>query len=157
MLLGNLLFLGALQAFLGWQIPMIDSAAHAGGFVAGLLATVGLVPARNLSRTAERVLAVLAVAIVGVFAYATIDCARRPLVDTLLSLPTAPIVSDGVKLEVPRDWHLDSSGLIVDRHLGIELRVHREGAKIIVTSPQADDPRVRPLLERISKSATPSS
>jgi membrane associated rhomboid family serine protease len=153
-LLGNLAFLAVLQAFIGWQVPMIDSAAHAGGFVAGLFATAGLVPARNLGRAAQRALAALAIAVIAVFAVAAIACARRSLSDTLLSLSTAPMVSDGVRIELPRDWRRDASGLIVDRHLGIELRVRREGARVIVTSPQADDPQVRPLLERISKTAT---
>jgi hypothetical protein len=157
MLLGNLFFLAVLQAFLGWQIPMIDSAAHAGGFVAGLLATAGMAPTRALSRGARRALGVVAVPIALVMLVAGTLQARRPLADTLLALPTRVLTTDGVRVDVPVSWERDASGLIVDRHLGIELRIARAGDAIRLQSPQADDPRVRPLLERISKGARSAS
>jgi rhomboid protease GluP len=160
MLLGNLLFLGALQAFLGWQIPMIDSAAHAGGFVAGLLATAGLMPGRELSAMGRRALVGVAMLLVLAFVAAGVLAARRTLSETLLRLPTAEVVVGGVRLRVPQNWGQERPGLLVDRHLGIELRVELGAgpeARITLHSPQADDPRVRPLLERISREARPAS
>jgi membrane associated rhomboid family serine protease len=160
MLLGNLLFLGALQAFLGWQIPMIDSAAHAGGFVAGLLATAGLMPGRELSAGARRALIGVAALLLLAFVAAGILTLRRTLPDTLLRLPTAPVTVGGVRVRVPQSWVQERPGLLVDRYLGIELRVelgNGPDARITLHSPQADDPRVRPLLERISSEARPAS
>ncbi len=157
MLLGNLFFLALLQAFLGWQIPMIDSAAHAGGFVAGLLATAGMAPTRALSVGARRARGGVAVPIALVIRTAGWVQIRRPLDATLLALPTRVLEVDGVRIDVPVSWERDASGLIVDRHLGIELRIALAGNAIRLSSPQADDPRVRPLLERISKGARPTS
>jgi hypothetical protein len=106
------------------------------------------------------VLAVLAVPIAAVMIYAGTCMARRPLDATLLALPTHTVDVSGVRLEVPLAWERDASGLITDRYLGIELRVTTpEGSAgpIRLGSPQADDARVRPLLERISAGARPAS
>jgi membrane associated rhomboid family serine protease len=154
-LLGNLLFLAALQFFLGFQLPMIDNAAHTGGFVVGLLATAGLVPARELVPAARRALGTVAISIALAFVACAVMVARRPLGLTLERLPTAELVADGVRVTVPRGWTRDSSGLIVDRYLGIEARIARVGDRIQLHSPQADDPRVQPLLQRVAESARP--
>ena len=166
MLLGNLLFLGALQAFLGWQIPMIDSAAHAGGFVAGLFATAGLAPTRELSPAARRAIAGLAVALAAGLGVAGVLALRTPLQATLLALPTQTIELDGARVVVPASWRREAAprpaagpqtSELVDRHLGIVVRIERDGERIRVLSPQADDARVRPLLARIAEGARPAS
>lgn len=163
MLLGNLLFLGALQAFLGWQIPMIDSAAHGGGFVAGLLATAGLAPSRELTRGVRGALTAVALVLAAAFVAAGVLAARQPLSATLLLLPTAEVIVADTRLTVPSSWTRDASGLLVDRHLGIEVRAERVSpaapgvGELRLHSPQADDARVKPLLERIWKSQRPAS
>jgi membrane associated rhomboid family serine protease len=155
MLLGNLLFLGALQVFLGIELPMIDSAAHAGGFVAGLLVTAGVAPTRELSAAVRRALTGVALVIALAFIAVSLMQARRPLSQTLLLLPVAEVTTNGVRLHVPRDWTREPSGLLVDRYLGLDLHVEIVSGRIRLESHEAADPRVRPLLERISADARP--
>ncbi len=152
-LLGNLLFFGALQIFLGWQVPMIDSAAHAGGFVVGVLATFGLAPKSDLGSGARRVVTAAAIALVVLCAATVGLVARRSLQATLLDLPTAPVDVGGLRVQAPRNWRLESVDVLVDPALGLELHVQPTAGKLQLASPQADDPRVRPLLARIVSSA----
>ena len=152
MLLGNLLFLGVLQAFLGWQLPLIDSAAHAGGFAAGLLASLGLHPGGEMSTLGRRV-AVGASLLYAVVCLATVPLVvRRSLSATLLGLPTHTVELDGTKLDVPRAWRREEQHLF-DPYLGVEVAIDRKPDAIHILCPQADDPRVRPLLDRISATA----
>ncbi|MEO6953366.1 MAG: rhomboid family intramembrane serine protease [Polyangia bacterium] len=152
MLLGNLVFLGVLQAFLGWQLPLIDSAAHAGGFVAGLVASLGLNPGGDVSPLGRR-LAMAASILYALVCLATVPLVvRRSLATTLLTLPTHTVELDGTKLDVPRAWRREEQHLF-DPYLGIELSIERKPDAIHILCPQADDPRVRPLLDRISATA----
>ena len=152
-LLGNLLFFGVLQIFLGWQVPMIDSAAHAGGFVVGVLATFGLAPSGDLGTVARRVVSAAAVGLVVLCAATIVLVARRPLQATLLELPAAPVEVGGLRLHAPRNWRLERADVLLDPALGLELHVEEVGGKLQLASPQAEDPRVRPLLARITSSA----
>jgi membrane associated rhomboid family serine protease len=152
--LGGLLLMVVLQVFIGLEVPMIDGAAHAGGFVAGAVATLGLAPGRALR---VRALVPVAVAMAVAFAAAGALAATRPLQRTLLSLPMAVREVHGVSLTVPRSWRADDHGVLVDPHLGVELTVTREGDAITLASPSSSDPRVRPLLGLIAGSAHPAS
>lgn len=153
--LGALVFMGVLQAFIGLQLPMIDSAAHAGGFVFGLVATAGLVPSRDAP--APRALGAIALLLMLGCCAAGVLQARRPIADTLLRLPTATLEMAGTKLEVPRAWRKESATLLVDPHLGLELSVLREGDHVKLGTASANDPRARPLFQRIAASAHPAS
>ena len=152
MLLGNLLFLGAIQAFLGWQLPLIDSAAHLGGFSAGLVATLGLHPADDASLLGRR-LAIGAAVLYAVMCLATLPLvATRRLDQTLLRLPTHEVELNGTHLQVPRAWRREADHLF-DPYLGIELSIEHKPDGVHILCPQADDPRVRGLLDRISTTA----
>jgi hypothetical protein len=116
-----------------------------------------MAPTRVLAQGARRALAVVAVPIFAVMLVAGVCQIRRSLTETLLALPTCTVDVDGVRLDVPISWARDAAGTIVDPYLGIELSVVHTGNHITLTSPLADDPRVRPLLERVSKGARPTS
>jgi rhomboid protease GluP len=166
-LLGNLVLLGALQIYIGFQVAMIDNAAHVGGMLGGAAATVvlapgGLVGDGRVGRTGLRILAALLVALMvvaGAFAV------RTPIERTLERVPGREVVVGGVRLMVPEYWEIDGpNGVVGDPYLDIQLKagvgVEFVGLvpvdrTVLLETPQARDPRYRVLLERIAASARP--
>ena len=80
-LLWNLVLLGAIQIFIGFQLAMVDNAAHIGGTLGGGAMALIVAPGGLLGRStvARAFLAVVAVALLGAFAWAAIATARTTL------------------------------------------------------------------------------
>jgi membrane associated rhomboid family serine protease len=152
-LLTNLLLLGGMQIYIGFQVPMIDNAAHVGGLLGGaaftlLAAPGGLLGDGRAGKWTARALAVLLCA--GTLA-AGVLAARTSLDATLRAIPVKQVTVGGKTLEVPSYWQVDTAhDRVEDPLLGLQLTVEK-GGKL---DSSADDPRYRPLLQRIEHSAT---
>jgi rhomboid protease GluP len=146
-LLWNLVFLGALQIYVGFQLPMIDNAAHVGGMLGGgamalVVAPGGLVGKGNGGRA---VLVALTIAILGGFAWAGERVARTSLDETLRKMPLRTVVLDGVELRVPEYFERDEkTGEWVDPFLEITVAAEHP--------IENHDPRLQPFVDRIEKS-----
>lgn len=119
-LLWNLVLLGALQIYIGFQLPMIDNAAHVGGMLGGgamalLVAPGGLV---GKSAAARALVLALAVAALVAIVWAGVKVARTPLEATWRKLPKKSITVDGKRCDVPTYWEKDEHGVWFDPYLG---------------------------------------
>jgi rhomboid protease GluP len=149
-LLGNLLMLSALQIYIGFQVALIDNAAHVGGMLGGAMATLvfapgGLVGNKRAGTVSAIVVAGILSALVvvgGVFAAVT------PLDRTIARTGTRKVTVGGAQLTVPSYWEVDKD-LVGDPYL--DVTVKPVGGKL--QSNKDDDPRFAPLLARIRGSA----
>jgi membrane associated rhomboid family serine protease len=158
LLLWNLVFLGALQIYIGFQLPMIDNAAHVGGMLGGAAAALLVAPGLLLGsgRAARAIVGVLVASLLAALAVSALAVARTPLEATLARLPTREVEAGGCRLSVLSYWEVDGErGRLEDPYLGVRLTVERLGGEAHVESPQAHDPRYRALIERIARSAAP--
>lgn len=151
-LLWNLVMLGALQIYIGFQIPVIDNAAHVGGTLGGaamalLIAPGGLFGRGNLGRA---VVAALALAGLGGLGWAMVAVARTPLTATFDRMPSKDVAARGRVWRVPSYWEHDAEhDIVYDPYLGLQLPPATE-------PPPSDDVELNRLLERIAKkSQTP--
>jgi membrane associated rhomboid family serine protease len=150
-LLWNLVLLGALQIYIGFQLPMIDNAAHVGGMLGGgamalLVAPGGLIGRSTMARA---LVAALALAGLGGFAWAGVEVARTPLAATWDKLPKKSVTVDGRSFAVPTYWEHDAEHDVwMDPYLGVQL-----GKRATPDStPVPDDPELKRLMDRIAKS-----
>jgi membrane associated rhomboid family serine protease len=147
MLLWNLLILGALQIYIGFQLPMIDNAAHVGGMIGGAAAALVVAPGGLLGRSgpARALIGTMALTILGAFVYAGIAVARTPLETTFDRLPRKVATARGRTWRVPSYWEHDpKNDLVIDPYLGIML-------PRVDDAPVPDDPSVLRLWEHIEK------
>jgi membrane associated rhomboid family serine protease len=118
-LLGNLLFLAVANVVIGVLYPMIDQAAHLGGFGAGAL--FGALLSRKLpvaSRAWMRgVVGALVVVSGGALAYGALGAATSDLGATLASYPRATRLVGGVRLSLPAPWMQATSHQVEDPSL----------------------------------------
>jgi rhomboid protease GluP len=162
-LLVNLVMLGAIQLYIGFVVPMIDNAAHAGGLAAGAAASFALTPGGLLGagRRGTLVARVLATLLALVALSALFLGVRTPIAVTLARLPTVEATVDGARLEVPSAWQLDRAhATFFDPYLRLTVAITKEGdAPRLRASgddparPPGSDPRYRGLLERVAASA----
>jgi membrane associated rhomboid family serine protease len=155
-LLWNLVFLGALQIYVGFQVAMIDNAAHVGGMVAGAAAT-GLFAPEGLFGEGRFGRALTRLCVGAGLAALLVTGARAAttsLDTTLARLPTRQVTVGGVALTVPAHFEVDAAhGRVEDPYLGIEIEPRVAQGGIVLGSPQADEPRLHGLLERVQRSA----
>src|SRR5262249_16014843 len=152
----NLVFLGGLQIYIGFQLPMIDNAAHVGGVIGGavmafIVAPEGLLGDRRMARWLLRALA-LAGAVLLV--WAAVAVARTPLRATLEKIRLKTEKLGSVEVDVPTYWVRDSGGTTVgDPYLDLELSLRQEGteARWEAKGPAGYDW----LVERIERSRRP--
>ncbi|MDB4966237.1 MAG: Rhomboid family protein [Myxococcales bacterium] len=148
-LLWNLVMLGALQIYVGFQLPMIDNAAHVGGMLGGGATALVVAPGGILGRssTARALVAALAVALFVGFAWAGVEVARTPLERTFDKLPTRVINAGGRAWRVPAYWEFDAEDDVVrDPYFGITLPREPQ-------APVAADPALRRLYDHIETRA----
>jgi rhomboid protease GluP len=151
-LLGNLLMLSALQIYIGFQVALIDNAAHVGGMLGGAMATLVFAPGglvgnkRGGTLTAILVAGILSALVVT----GAVLTALTPLDRTIARTGTRQVTVGGAQLTVPSYWEVDKSkGLVLDPDL--DVTVKPVGGKL--QSNKDDDPRFAALLARIRGSA----
>jgi membrane associated rhomboid family serine protease len=146
-LLWNLIFLGALQIYVGFQLPMIDNAAHVGGMIGGAAMALVVAPG-GLIRDGvggRAVLVMLAAAMLGAFAWTGVRVARTSLDETLRKMPLKTAQLDGELLRVPEYFERqEKTGYLVDPYLEIEIAPHQPIKNA--------DSRLDAYVERIEKS-----
>jgi membrane associated rhomboid family serine protease len=155
-LLWNLVFLGALQIYIGFQVSMIDNAAHVGGMLGGAVAALVVAPGLLLGRgrVARAAVSAVAALLIGLLVASFVLVARTSLPTTLERLHTRQVEVGGVLLTVPRYWDADvEHGRVEDPYLGVQVSPVVGDLLPRVESPQADDPRYRALIARIAASA----
>jgi rhomboid protease GluP len=155
-LLWNLVFLGALQVYIGFQLARIDNAAHVGGMLGGAAAALLFAPGLLLGRgrLSRAVVGALAGALVVALITSAVAVARTPLDATLGRLETRDVEVGGLYLTVPAYWEIDRErGRAEDPYLDVRVDAERVGERSRVDSPQARDPRYQALIERIARSA----
>jgi membrane associated rhomboid family serine protease len=155
-LLWNLVLLGALQIYIGFQLPMIDNAAHVGGMLGGAAMALLVAPGGLFGRSAgaRALVAALALACLTAFAWAGVEVARTTLAATWEKLPQKTITIDGRDYRVPTYWEHDAEHDIwIDPYIGLQLgkRVTPEVGSV------PDDPEARRLIEHIAKTGPPRS
>src|SRR5207248_2889898 len=108
-LLWNLVLLGAIQIYIGFQLPMIDNAAHVGGMLGGGAMALLVAPGGLIGRSAPArlVLGALALACLASLVWATVEVVRTPLLVTFAKLPTKDVTVGGKTYRVPRYWEPD--------------------------------------------------
>jgi rhomboid protease GluP len=147
-LLWNLVLLGAIQIFIGFQLPMVDNAAHVGGMLGGGAAALVVAPGGLLGRStaARAVLIALAVVAVAAFAFATVQVARTPLAASIARVPTKLVAAGERVWRVPTYWEKDEEhDVVVDPYFLMMLPPHE----------LPDDPTLRSILDTIAKNAPP--
>ena len=157
-LLVNLVLLCAIQIYIGFQIPMIDNAAHVGGVVGGAMATLLFAPGALLGdgQRARAFIRALAAALCCASVAAGVLALATPVDKTLAILPTREVVVGGVQLRVPAHFTVDEPhARLEDSYLQLTLVVRKGGDQVRLESPDAEDPRYHPLLDQIAKSAHP--
>jgi rhomboid protease GluP len=156
--LSNLLLLSALQIYIGFQVPMIDNAAHVGGMLGGAAATLIFAPGGLLGsgRRAAIVTRVCAVVLVAAVLISAGLAVRTPMARTLASVATREVELDGLRLRIPAYWEVDAThGRLDDPYLDVVVTPRVTDGKVRLESPQGSDPRYRALIDRIEKSARP--
>lgn len=151
-LLWNLVLLGGLQIYIGFEIPMIDNAAHVGGMIGGGAMALLVAPGGLIGHSLPARVVVVALALAGLagLAWAAVGVARTPLDATLEKLPTHVVDVGGYKLRVPEYWEVDRDhDVVFDPYLDVQLPLP---ASHDVPSPPAD-PRVKRFVDHIWTSA----
>jgi membrane associated rhomboid family serine protease len=169
-LLGNLVLLGALQIYIGFQVANIDNAAHVGGMLGGALATVALAPGGLVGsgRRGTVVAAVIASALGALLVVGAVETVLTPLERTIDRLGTRSVEVGGTTLTVPATWEVDrEQGTVDDRYLGLSVLpvVSDGGVRLEAVRPEPTDggvrlqrdpetdARHRALFDRIQRSA----
>jgi membrane associated rhomboid family serine protease len=109
-LLWNLVLLGAIQIFIGFQLAIVDNAAHVGGMIGGGAMALLVAPGGLFGRstTARVLIAALALVFVGGFAWSAVQVARTPLEETMLQRIPQKLAAAGERIwRVPSYWERD--------------------------------------------------
>jgi membrane associated rhomboid family serine protease len=123
-LLWNLVLLGAIQIYIGFQLPMIDNAAHVGGLIGGAAMALIVAPGGLLgsSLPARVVLLALALLAAGGMVWATVRTARTSFEATMEKLPRKTVTVAGHTLTVPSYWREDpENDAVEDPILGMRI------------------------------------
>jgi rhomboid protease GluP len=149
-LLWNLVLLGAIQIFIGFQLPMVDNAAHVGGMLGGgatalVVAPGGLV---GRSRGARAVLIALAAVFAAGLCWATVETVRTPLATTMLEHIPQRLGAAGDRMwRVPAYWLKDPDhDVLYDPYFA-------EDGLILPSHEPPHDPVLARILEAIAKNA----
>lgn len=154
-LLWNLVLLGAIQIFIGFQLPMVDNAAHVGGMLGGGAMALIVAPGGLIGRgpVARVILVALAVGFAAGFGWATVQVARTSLATTIARIPTKQAGAGERVWRVPNYWEKDEErDVLFDPYF-----VTSEG-RVEMTLPahgQPEDPELRRILETIAKNSPP--
>jgi membrane associated rhomboid family serine protease len=155
-LLWNLGLLSALQIYIGFQISMIDNAAHVGGMVGGAAAALLAAPRLLLGRgrVARALLRSMATLGVALISFTLVEVVRTPLPATLARVATREVRLDGIRIDIPAYWEVNvERGLVHDPYFDIDVIPSRARDQVRVDSPEEADPRYRALVERVRRSA----
>ncbi|HEX8952060.1 MAG TPA: rhomboid family intramembrane serine protease, partial [Polyangia bacterium] len=153
-LLWNLVLLGAIQIFIGFQLPMVDNAAHVGGMLGGGAMALVVAPGGLLGRStaARAVLVALALAFVGGFGWAAVRTARTPLDQTMLQRIPQKLAKAGERTwRVPAYWERDDAHDVVYDPYFIDDSNTPELTLPVQAPPT--DPVLARILDLIAKSA----
>jgi membrane associated rhomboid family serine protease len=149
-LLWNLSTLGALQIYIGFQLPMVDNAAHVGGLLGGGAMALLIAEGGLLGRAGRVITSLFALACVCGVLWTGVSIWRTPLSKTMSRLPTKIVSVAGKKLVVPSYWEEDPAHDVVrDPYLGVQIgrATERNDATPI------DDPALSRLIDSIAKPA----
>ena len=149
-LLWNLVLLGAIQIFIGFQLPMVDNAAHVGGLLGGGAMALVVAPGGLLGRSNAARAIIVAFALLGAggFAWAAVQTARTPLERTMLQRIPQKLAGAGERLwRVPDYWKRDEEhDVLYDPYFA------GDGLLLPAREPPQDPELVR-LLDLIAKNA----
>jgi len=149
-LLWNLVLLGAIQIFIGFQLPMVDNAAHVGGMLGGGAMALVVAPGGLIGRStaARAVLVALALVFVGGFAWAAVQTARTPLEKTMVERIPQKLAAAGERVwRVPAYWeHDDEHDVLYDPYFA------DDGMMLPAHAPPKD-PVLAHILDVIAKNA----
>jgi membrane associated rhomboid family serine protease len=149
-LLWNLVLLGAIQIFIGFQLPMVDNAAHVGGMVGGGAMALVVAPGGLLGRSAaaRAVIVALALVFVGGFVWAAVETARTPLSQTMVERIPHKRAQAGERIwQVPVYWERDAEHDVVYDPYFVD-----DGLVLPPREPPKD-PELRRILDLIAKNA----
>ena len=149
-LLWNLVLLGAIQIFIGFQLPMVDNAAHVGGMLGGGAMALVVAPGGLIGRStaARAVLVALALVFVGGFAWAAVQTARTPLEKTMVErIPQKLAAASERVWRVPAYWeHDEEHDVVFDPYFA------DDGMMLPAHAPPKD-PVLAHILDVIAKNA----
>ncbi|HWE28973.1 MAG TPA: rhomboid family intramembrane serine protease, partial [Polyangia bacterium] len=160
-LLWTMLVVGALQIYAGYQLPIMDNAAHMGGLAGGVLAALLVAPGGLLGRSLPSRAIVVALAVAGLagIGWSVGEMARTPLPKTFAKLPTKEVTIRGQAIRVPEYWEYDAAHDVAsDPYLGVQLG-GQPGITATPEAPGSDEAAAAPIppdvveaLDRIAKS-----
>jgi membrane associated rhomboid family serine protease len=149
-LLWNLVLLGAIQIFIGFQLPMVDNAAHVGGMVGGGAMALVVAPGGLLGRSMAARAIILAIALVfaGGFAWAAVRTARTTLEQTMLERIPQKRAAAGERIwRVPSYWERDEEhDILYDPYFV-------DDGLVLPSRQPPKDPELRRILDLIAKNA----
>jgi membrane associated rhomboid family serine protease len=154
-LLWNLVLLGAIQIFIGFQLPMVDNAAHVGGMLGGAAAALLFAPGGLLggSAAARGVIIGLAVVFLGGLVFALVQVARTSLAASIARVPTKLVNAGDRVWRVPSYWEKDQAlDIVYDPNF-----VRSDNHYVMALPPRElpEDPELRHILLTIAKNAPP--
>ncbi len=153
-LLWNLVLLGAIQIFIGFQLPMVDNAAHVGGMLGGGAMALVVAPGGLLGRSmlARAVLVALALLFAGGFAWAGVMTARTSLEETMLHRIPQKLAAAGDRVwRVPEYWKRDDErDVLYDEYFTDD---DNRPQLMLPSRTPPEDPELRRILDLIAKSA----
>jgi membrane associated rhomboid family serine protease len=106
-LLWNLVLLGAIQIFIGFQLPMVDNAAHVGGMLGGGAMALVVAPGGLLGRSmaARAIIAAVALAFAGCIGYSFVQVARTSVETSMFEHIPQKLAHGGERIwRVPDYW-----------------------------------------------------
>ena len=149
-LLWNLVLLGAIQIFIGFQLPMVDNAAHVGGMLGGGAMALVVAPGGLIGRStaARAVLVALALVFAGGFAWAGVMTARTTLTHTMIDRIPQKLAAAGERMwRVPVYWERD------DEHDVVYDPYFVEDGMMLPSHAPLKDPELQRILDLIAKNA----
>ncbi len=149
-LLWNLVLLGAIQIFIGFQLAIVDNAAHIGGTIGGAAAALVVAPGGLLGRstTARALLATVAALFLVGFAWAGVATARTSLERTIVERIPQKLATAGERIwRVPEYWERDA-----EKDVLYDFYFAEDGLVLPARQPPTD-PVLAHLLDRIAKNA----
>lgn len=155
-LIWKLVFLGALQVYIGFAVPMIDNAAHVGGMAGGAAAALWVAPRGLLGggRLGSHAVVVVAAALALFIVMGALEIVRTPLERSLERLPERSVKVSRVELTVPSYWRVDpAGGYVEDPYVELRLEPRIEGGRVRLEPKQPVPRAYRPLILRIERSA----